>query len=518
MKHERRLEIFLAIGLILAFCLTGMWLLRVSTPFGLGLNTDSVYYVNGARNILAGNGFYRNSGEDILKPLTHFPPLFADVLSLVGLTGMDPLRGGRLVIILLYGVNSLLFAWLAWKLTRNCWLAVAGAFLMSFSSVNLRQYSWLMSEPLYLFLMLISILIAWEYFKGWKLWPVPVLGLLSGLMYLTRYVGLSLLVTWLTVFLLLTPGWRKKAVHAGLFLLTSLPFVIGIMARNYALTGSTGNRNFILHWAPFEKVATGIRNLWGWVLPTGTQMFYDQLEWVFIALFFILALFLLVVLVRHLLRVVRGETISRLKCTLLMLGLHVVIYLGSIYVAMNFFDATTVFDDRMLLPVYMITVLFVLEGIGIIWQRGRKDLRLSIAAGSLVILGFALAGAIKTGVMLSKDGQGFIDHYRRESATLQYIRDHATDLIYTNAPPTVYIQTGLSSYMVPSPIDSLTLQARASYEEDLAEMKTKINAQDGLLVFFYEPGYETNYWYLDLTAGLVPLENLPDGIIWGRVD
>ncbi len=53
---------------------------------------------------------------------------------------------------------------------------------------------------------------------------------------------------------------------------------------------------------------------------------------------------------------------------------------------------------------------------------------------------------------------------------------------------------------------------------DLAEMKTKINQQDGLLIFFYERGYETDPWYLDLTEGLVPLENLPDGIIWGRLD
>ena len=279
--------------------------------------------------ILAGNGFYRNSGEDVLKPITHFPPLFAYVLSLVGLTGMDPLRGGRLIIILLYGVNSLLFAWLIWKLTRYRWLAVAGAFLMSFSSVNLSQSAWLMSEPLYLSLLLINILVAREYFKDLKIWPVLLIGLLSGLMYLTRYVGLSMAVTWLVVIILFLPGWRKKAIHVGLFLLTWLPFVLGIMIRNYSLTNSTNNRNLIIHWAPFERVAAGIRNLWGWLLPTETQMFYDSLEWVFIALFGIIFISALGVLIFHCLRVMRGKEDIQQRGLLLVLGLHVVIYLVS---------------------------------------------------------------------------------------------------------------------------------------------------------------------------------------------
>ena len=251
-------------------------MLRAATPFGLSLNTDSVYYVNGARNLLAGDGFTRTSGEGILKPITHFPPLFSSVLAFVGLGGLDPLRGGRLVIILLYGVNSLLFTWLVWKLTRNFWLTGFGALLMVFSSVNLETSSWLMSEPLYLFLMLISFLVAYYYMKNWKAITILGLGVLSGLMYLTRYVGVSMIITWLAVILLFTPGWRRKAVHAGLFLLGSLPFVSGIMLRNYRLTGSTGNRNFILHWASFEKIADGIRAFWSWILPYGSLEFLRQ--------------------------------------------------------------------------------------------------------------------------------------------------------------------------------------------------------------------------------------------------
>jgi hypothetical protein len=513
-----RLNTILLAALVLLISIGGMWLLRKSTPFGLGLNTDGVYYVNGARNILAGNGFYRNSGEDVLKPITHFPPLFAYILSGVGLTGLDPLRGGRLVIILLYGIDTILFSWLVWKLTRSRWLVLLAAGVMAFSSVNLREYSWLMSEPLYICLLLVSFLIAADYFESRKSGLILVLGILSGLMYATRYVGLSMLLTWLVAICLFIPGWREKLRQAGLFLLTSLPFLLAVMVRNYLLTGSTGNRNFILHWAPFTKIAYGIQRFWGWFLPPDTQSFYAQLEWVFITLFFLLLLAALGVLAWRLLRVMRGQTCSPFENLLLMLGVHVVIYLASVYIAMNFFDATTVFDDRMLLPVYMIMVLFILVALEFIWKRGKPFIRLLVLTGSIAALVFAMVGASHTTMKLSQDGQGFIDRYRRESPTMQYVREHDMDLFYTNQPPTVYIQTGKTGYMVPSAVDSLTLQARDSYAHDLAEMKTKINAQDGFLVFFYELGYETDPWYLDLTEGLVPMENLPDGIIWGRLE
>ncbi len=516
--NNDRWMLILTIGAILFASLAGMWMLRAATPFGLGLNTDSVYYVNGARNILAGDGFTRTSGEGILKPLTHFPPLFSLVLSFVGLGGLDPLRGGRLVIILLYGTNTLLFAWLVWILTRKSWLAGIGACLLAFSSVNLKTSSWLMSEPLYLFLMLISLLVLYIYMKNWKPFTILGLGVLGGLMYLTRYVGVSAVITWLTAILLFTPGWRKKVTHACLFLLGSLPFMIGIMLRNYLLTGSTGNRTFIVHWVPFGKIADGIRTFWGWILPLGTGIMYDSLRWVFIAVFFILLSVGLFILVRSLLNNIKHPTPSTPMLFLLGLSLHVVIYLAGVLVAMNFFDATTVLDDRMLLPVYWIGMIFLLVGLEQLWKVIGPARRNLLVGAIVAVLGLAVYGSINTVVNLQKDGQGFIDRFRRESQTMKYIREHDISLFYTNAPPTVYILTGKAGYMVPAPYDSLTLQTRATYQADLVTMKEKIVAQDGLLIFFFEPGFETDPWYLELTAGLEPKVREPDCIIWGRVE
>ncbi|MGA9397173.1 MAG: glycosyltransferase family 39 protein, partial [Anaerolineaceae bacterium] len=303
-----------AILLILAISIAGMAMLRQSTPFGLGLNTDSVYYVNGARNMLAGNGFYRNSGEEILKPITHFPPLFSAILSgEEKLTGLDPLRGGRLVIILLYGLNAILFAWLVYELTGSRWPAVIAAGLMVFSPVDLRVYAWLMSEPAYLCLNLLALLAAWRYFKSRRLIYAVILGVLAGLMYLTRYVGISLMAAGLSCFLVFERSWPRRWAGTGLFLVFSLPAVIGVALRNYRLTGSIGNRTLVFHPAPFVKIAHGIQSFWGWFLPSGSDKLYQSVEWFFIGLSFILLVGVLGLIVWRLLDKFRGRSQTPLQ-------------------------------------------------------------------------------------------------------------------------------------------------------------------------------------------------------------
>ena len=82
---------------------------------------------------------------------------------------------------------------------------------------------------------------------------------------------------------------------------------------------------------------------------------------------------------------------------LLALAIHVVIYLAGVLAAMNFFDATTVLDDRMLLPVYWITLLFMLVGVDHL-RRTMKTRPVGDCwrGGMPWPLGFALVGSIIT--------------------------------------------------------------------------------------------------------------------------
>ena len=93
---------FLILGLL---AVIGMFLILRATPEGLGLSDDSIGYIAGARSMLAGHG-YREAWLASNGPVTHYPPLFSSTLALIGLFGLDPLRGVRFLNASLFGLNT----------------------------------------------------------------------------------------------------------------------------------------------------------------------------------------------------------------------------------------------------------------------------------------------------------------------------------------------------------------------------------------------------------------------------
>ena len=150
----------LALGLIAAGA-TG--LILYSTPEGLGLSDDSIGYIAGARSILDGQG-YREAWLASNGPVTHFPPGFSAVLALVGLSGLDPLRGARFLNALLFGANALLLGVIGWQMTKSQIAGVLLALLFAVNASLFNAHAVAMSEPLYIFFSLIAFLTFSEYF------------------------------------------------------------------------------------------------------------------------------------------------------------------------------------------------------------------------------------------------------------------------------------------------------------------------------------------------------------------
>ncbi len=92
---------FILLGLL---AVIGIFLVLRATPEGLGLSDDSIGYIAGARSILAGHG-YREAWLASNGPVTHFPPPFSSALALIGLFGLDPLRGVRFLNASLFGLE-----------------------------------------------------------------------------------------------------------------------------------------------------------------------------------------------------------------------------------------------------------------------------------------------------------------------------------------------------------------------------------------------------------------------------
>ena len=145
---------WIALGLI---ALSAVAVLLYSTPQGLGLSDDSIAYIAGARSILAGNG-YREAWLASNQPVTHFPPGFSSVLALIGLSGLDPLRGTRFLNSILFGANAFLLGIIGRRMTKSQIAGVILALLFAANASLFNAHADAMSEPLYIFFSLAAFL------------------------------------------------------------------------------------------------------------------------------------------------------------------------------------------------------------------------------------------------------------------------------------------------------------------------------------------------------------------------
>jgi hypothetical protein len=509
----------LAIALLLIAAL-GMWMLKDATPYGLGLRTDSSQYINGARNLLAGDGYTRTSGGGELKPITHFPPMFSGLIAFVGLSGLEALRAARLLVILLYGGGAVLIGWLAYRLTKIPLIALAGAFLFAVSGTFLNVYAWVMSEPLFVFLWLAVFICLDLYWQHRKPWLLVLMGALCGVAYLTRYVGVLLFIACAAALFLAEGTWKQRLRSLGIMAATFLVPVLAWSIRNIIRIGSPTNRRLAFHPIGYDKIQEGLNSFWNWLLPDQWVPFYNQTPTLFAIIFYCLLaggmVWLIIEAIRLLRAAGRKVGVSPVRVTLFAIALSPIIYIAMTLFSISFYDAATAFEHRILIPIYLSVMLLILVGLG--WLYHRKGLAPRLIVGALLLAAAWVSYTqAKTQVyLLSRDGLGYANTTLRGSEVIDVIKSLPAELIlYSNEPQLVYLVANRITYMTPVFFDSIAYEYRDTYQADLMTMREQIEADQALLVYFYEPDYATDAYYLELTEGLKPVGEYPFAFIFG---
>src|SRR3972149_2455737 len=151
-----RHPLFASFLILSLLALSGTFLILYATPQGMGLFDDSIAYIAGARSILSGQG-YREAWLASNQPVTHFPPGFSSMLAFFGLFVLYPLRGTRFVNALMFGLNAALLGILAWRMTPSLSAGLILSALFVASGEMLQVHAVAMSEPLFIFLSLLSL-------------------------------------------------------------------------------------------------------------------------------------------------------------------------------------------------------------------------------------------------------------------------------------------------------------------------------------------------------------------------
>ena len=471
---------FIFLGLLAAI---GIFLVLRATPEGLGLSDDSIGYIAGARSILAGHG-YREAWLASDGPVTHYPPLFSSVLALIGLTGLDPLRGVRFLNASLFGLNTVVLGILGWRMMKSlpAGLLLAGLFVVNGSLLGIHAMA--LSEPLFIFLSLLSFWMLDLYFERdahW-LWLVCC-GIFIGLAYLTRYAGLALLPTFVVALMVMLDTWRKRLASTGILVASMLLWMIGWGIRNEIVGGDATNRTLIWHPITAGNFDTALYNISIFLMPVEAwRRDLFKFPVVFVgAVVLILGAVLAWILIKAKDALTKPRATGGQGIVAFTSGVYIFGYLASIFASMSFFDASTKFKPRILSPIY-VSLLILVMFLGMwIWNK-RREVAIPLA---LLIFGISIVGQYATVRELAKGGQGYASFQWYDSKTMGFLRTvPPAVMIYTNQPPAVYLYTGRGTYVLPDRFDPVTTEKRPGFDMGVTEMQAQIKAGRAVLALF----------------------------------
>jgi hypothetical protein len=467
--------------------LTGMILILAITRFGPGASGDSAYYLMGAHNLIAGDGFSRTSGGGETKPITGFPPGFSAVLAILGSTGGDLFQVGRYLNVGLFAVNILLAGGLVFHYTRKLGPTLFACGVLLASEKLVFWHAWIMSEPLYIALTLGGLFAITRFFENGRRLVLIGAGLLLAASTLTRYVGAALLFSFaLSILVFSKARWRRRIVDSAILAGVALGPVYLWLRWNVAVAGTGVNRQVLYHPMGPELVRAFLGAASSWFVPDvlGLPMFLRA------AISLLVAITIPAVFFIRSLRERRDSDAGEWRGKYLLpwiLLLSVASYLVVLVINSTFLDASTTLSapPRYLLPVFvMVVVLFACAisrlldalrlGRGWRWGAG-------LAAMALI------AAYLPATVNLVRDpipNIGYTGLRYSLPAVVDRLEDVSTaDPIISNNPELVFILVGRPAYMRPIRFDAYQLKYREDFASQVSDTQAKLDSGAVLVLF-----------------------------------
>jgi len=186
-SHKDINQIVYVIYFLLA--LIGSYLAFHAMSWGPWAFSDSSAYISAARNIASGNGLVIYHSTGAAKALIEFPPFFPVMLSIFGGNKLDYINTIRWFNIFLFSSSIFLFSQILYTATRKHYLSMIATLFFISSPQIVTTYISAMSEPLFLFLLLLSIFLFQHVYQKDKKYQCFWFFIVSSLLPMTRYAG-----------------------------------------------------------------------------------------------------------------------------------------------------------------------------------------------------------------------------------------------------------------------------------------------------------------------------------------
>lgn len=448
-----------------------------TTTWGAGLSTDSITYLEGARNILT-----KWNLEGIG---THYPPLYFILIALAGLITSDALEALRLLQLLTIALSFVIFALIVWKGTNKTLIPTIICLLLFVTSQSvLYIYTMAWSEGSFCLFALLGFYFLASYLgqENNRLYILALSALFIGLAFLTRYVGITLVITGIITLALYVNGNPKKRFMDCLFFsfLSLIPMLLW-MGRNWFISNAPTSRQLVVHIISIEKIQAGIQVLLSWLYLPGKY-----------PLVLLIILFLIAIIYLASNKTLGTKYLNR---TFEICFIFIFTYIPFLLVSISLFDAHTPLDARILFPVYLFFVL----GFVLLSYRAYSTKNIRIV-GYLMFFIMLIMAYAQIGIQqkylsyASANGIGFSSKKWSQSDILQWVKKLPQDtIIFTNGPDAIKIIANRPSRMVPRLVSPGDRTKNKNIQRDINNMVSELSDNKGVIIYLRGITWR---WYL----------------------
>ncbi len=489
--YKKSCQLFLSISVLAIF-----HLLYNIVKHHIYIGADGSVYLEVARHLDKGEGFfYWMNGVRV--PYIFWPPLYPVLLYLTGkLTGPDLFWQAGLIslagTVTVLAALCRIFRFYRLRLRYQ----ILGYLIFTGSWIYFLMFN-VLSETVYLplWLWMMYFLLVWT--GEGKKSHLFIAGLLAGLLLLTKYAAFGLIgaaVIW--ILLVDKTGWKSRFYNLSVFLLPVLilflPWYFYTFSQGRAaMFGREISRHFpgLVHWKAF-----GI-TLANWTVPGLTRYLIGP----------VVLIFAWLLLKKHKQSILLLNTSDRLIWLWTAL-----FFFGFILLSVSVADYDIPLDNRILSPLYFsLFILFLL------WMQKLPDSYAKYALVILISLG-SIAGFAEKNTAFGSIKNDYEKY--RGTPVIHAIRQGHFTRIWCNISDVlkVYVPDGKIVYDFPVKYDRKSLKINMKYEEQMRQIRRKLDSENVALVYFY--GYEQRPFmpdHKDLMRFFVgyPILQFPQGFI-----
>lgn len=422
-----------------------------TTNWGIGLfGRDSFNYISAARNLARGLGYVFSLDNDTVAPITHYPPLLSMVLAAFEIAGTDALITARYLNALLFGLSAMLTGILIYRTTKSEAFSLLGALFFLSTVILIELHSWALSEPLFIFFTLLGFLLFDKYITKNKLVTLIGLGIVLGLCFLTRYVGITNILTTILVIMVIGKSSTKKRLFDCAIIATiSITPVLLWTYRNYALTQTVNNRNIGFYPPVLKNYISAFHTIFTWFLPEEAVVGYEKFYFYIVVGFALTLTFAALAYgyTRHGKTFHMIHSIRHAQPLVSVYFCYALVYIGVIFSSKTFIDPGTGMSDRIFSPVLLAAILLLVNFLVFAWRSNHKIVRLLVIFLSVYLCAFFISSSVTAVPKFHANGLGLGKKALQNSEAMHLLNEMAKDKdIYSNDPFAIYFYTGQRGY------------------------------------------------------------------------